>query len=164
MNLNFDNPNCRSDDSTQAPSKTLDLATVLQGAPISALKFGEDIEKVLKAPHFEAIKFSNSSIRVDENEIIIETYVREDFSFPQEAREAFTQINQMSQQFVSYKKIDGGDHLQWDGKISNRNHHPPGEREKYITAAKYLPDLLRENGDILVKPEQHKCNASRCAI
>jgi len=73
MNLNFDNPNCRSDDSTQAPSKTLDLATVLQGAPISALKFGEDIEKVLKAPHFEAIKFSNSSIRVDENEIIIET-------------------------------------------------------------------------------------------
>jgi len=124
MDLDFNDPNCLIDDSTPVPSKTLDWATALQGAQVSALKFGEDIQKVLKAPHFEAIKFSNSSIRVDENEIIIETYVREDFSFPQEAREAFTQINQMSQQFVSYKKIDGGDHLQWDGKISNRNHHP----------------------------------------
>ncbi len=154
MNLDFDDPNCLIDDSTPVPSKTLDWTTALQGARIIDLKFGEDIQKVLKPPHFEAIKFSNSSIRDDENGIIIETYVREDFSCPKEVREAFAQVNQLLQQFVRYKKVDGGDYLQWYGKISNRNEYCHSEPGKYITAAKYLPDLLRENGDILVEPEQ----------
>jgi hypothetical protein len=156
MNLDFDDPNCLIDDSTPVPSKTLDWATALQGARIIDLEFGEDIQKVLKPPHFEAIKFSNSSIRDDENGIIIETYVREYFSCPKEVREAFAQVNQVMQQCVRYKKIAGGDRLWWKEEISNHNHHRHEEVGKYITAAKYLPDLLRENGDILVKPEQHK--------
>ena len=141
MNLDFDNPNCLIDDFTPVPSKTLDGATALQGARIIDLKFGEDIQKVLKLPHFEAIKFFNSSIRDDEKGIIIKTCVREDLSYPKEAREAFAQINQLLQPLVRYKKGDGGDYLQWDGRISNRNHHRNRELKEYITAAKYLPPI-----------------------
>ncbi len=154
MNLDFDNPNCLIDDFTPVPSKTLDGATALQGARIIDLKFGEEIQRVLKPPHFEAIKFFNSSIQDDENGIIIETYVRENLSYPKEAREAFAQVNQFLQPLVRYKKVNRNDYLQWEGKISNRNHHHDKELKKYITAAKYLPDLLQENDNILVEAEQ----------
>jgi len=162
MKKDFDDPKTLIDDFTPVPEETLDWLTALQGKQIrvSELEFGEDIQKLLKPrlepPHFEAIKFSNSSIQVDENGITIETYVREHFSCPKEAREAFAQVNQVKWQLIRYEKVDGGDRLRCGGRISNRNHHRSGEQEKYITVAKYLPDLLRESGEILVRPEQHK--------
>ncbi len=158
MNKDFDDPKTLIDDFTPVPLETLDWVTALQDKQIRVveLEFGEDIQKLLKPPHFEAIKFSNSSVRVDENGITFETYVREHFSCPEEARKAFASINQVMQQPIHYKKVNGVDRLWCKGGNSNRNRKDSKEVEKYITAANYLPDLLRESGSILVKPDQQE--------
>lgn len=158
MNLDFDDLNCLIDDSTPVGAETLDWLTALQGKQISVLEleFREDIQKLLKPPHFEAIKFSNSSIRVDENGVTIETFVREQFFCPKEAREAFAAINQVMQWSIRYENVDGQERSRWDKGNSHRKRLDGQEGEKYIRAARYLPDLLRENGEILVKPEQQE--------
>ena len=182
MNKDFDDPKTLIDDFTPVALETLDWVTALQDKQIRVveLEFGEDIQKLLKPPHFEAIKFSNSSVRVDENGITFKTYGREHFSCPEEARKAFASINQVRQQPIHYKKVNGVeslwckggnshrkngervransnvDHLWCEGENSNRNRKDSKEVEKYITAAKYLPDLLRESGSILVKPDQQE--------
>ncbi|MBD1889890.1 hypothetical protein [Coleofasciculus sp. FACHB-SPT9] len=182
MTKDFDDPKTLIDDCTPVPEETLDWVTALQGKQITVreLEFGEDIQKLLKPAHFEAIKFSNLRIGTDENGIKIEIRVREHLSCPESARKAFALINQARQQPIHYKKVNGVDRLSCkggkpnnkdsdrakansnvarvgcNGKNSNRNPKKNKKAENYITAAKYLPDLLRENGDILVKPDQQE--------
>jgi len=182
MNKDFDGPKTLIDDFTPVLLEKLDWVTALQDKQIRVieLEFGEDIQKLLKPPHFEAIKFSNSSVRVDENGITFKTYGREHFSCPEDARKAFASINQVRQQPIHYKKVNGVEslwckgenshrkngervransnveHLWCKGGNSNRNCKDSKEVEKYVTAAKYLPDLLRENGEILVEPDQQE--------
>ncbi|MBD2001702.1 MULTISPECIES: hypothetical protein [Cyanophyceae] len=181
MKKDFNDPKTLIDDCTPVPEETLDWVTALQGKQITVreLEFGEDIHKLLKPPHFDAIQFLNSRMRVEENRITIETSVREHFSCPESARKAFASINQLRDLAIRYRKVNGVDRL-WckrgnsDSKNSDRasanknvdrvgckeknsNGNPKDrEEENYITAAKYLPDLLRKNGDILVKPDQQE--------
>lgn len=156
MNLDFDDLNCLIDDSTPVLPETLDWITALQGKEIRVLEleFREDIQKLLKPPHFEAIQFSNSSIRVDEDGATLETSVREHFSCPMETREAFAAINQVRQRLIGYENVDGFERLRWDKENSHRKRLDNQDGNKYIRAARYLPDLLRKNGEILVKSEQ----------
>ncbi len=158
MNLDFDDPNCLIDDSTPVEPETLDWVTALQGQQISVekLEFSEDIQKLLKPAHFEAIKFSPSWIRVEENGATLETYVREKVLCPKKAREAFAAINQVMQWSIRYENIDGVERLRCDQGNSHPKRLDSREPNKYITAARYLPDLLLDNGSILVKPEQQE--------
>ncbi|MBD1933710.1 MULTISPECIES: hypothetical protein [Cyanophyceae] len=157
------------------------MTTALQGKQVTVreLKFGEGFQKLVKPPHFDAIQFLNSMMGVDENTITMEASVGEHFSCPESARKAFASINQLRHLTIDYKKVNGVDHL-WckrensdsnnsDRASANKNVDRVGckeknsngnskdrEEENYITAAKYLPGLLRENGDILVKSDQQE--------
>ncbi len=156
MNLDFDDLNCLIDDSTPVGAEKLDWITALQGKQIRVLEleFREDIQKLLKPPHFEAIQFSKSSIRFDENEVILETLVCEHFSCPMETREAFAAINQVRQRLIGYENVNGFDRLWCDKENPHRKRLDNQQQDKYIRAARYLPDLLRKNGEILVNFEQ----------
>jgi hypothetical protein len=158
MNFNFDDPNWLIDDYTPVPSETLDGVTALQPQRIRVLKLelGEDILKDLRSSHFATIQFFNSSIRVDQNGITIETYGREYFSCPKEAKEAFAAINQVMWRPIRYKKDNDADYLWCNEGNSHCDRKDSKEAEKYITAAKYLPDLLRENSQLLVESEQQE--------
>jgi hypothetical protein len=120
------------------------------------LELGEDILKDLRSSHFATIQFFNSSIRVDQNGITIETYGREYFSCPKEAKEAFAAINQVMWRPIRYKKDNDADYLWCNEGNSHCDRKDSKEAEKYITAAKYLPDLLRENSQLLVESEQQE--------
>lgn len=93
-------------------------------------------------------------MRVDENGATLETYVRQQFFCPKEAREAFAAINQVRQRLICYENVNGLERLRWDKGNPHRKPVDNLNSDQYIKAARYLPDLLVENGEILVKPEQ----------
>ncbi|MBD1929818.1 hypothetical protein H6F74_26810 [Trichocoleus sp. FACHB-90] len=181
MKKDFNDPKTLIDDCTPVPKQTLDLTTALQGKQVTVreLKFGKDFQKLVKPPHFDAIQFLNSTMGVEENRFRIETHLCEHFSCPESARKAFASINQLRHLRIHYRKDNGVDHLSCqrgkpnnkdsDRASANKNVDRVGckeknsngnskdrEEENYITAAKYLPDLLRKNGDILVKSDQQE--------
>jgi hypothetical protein len=156
MNFNFDDPNCLIGDFTPVPSEILDGVTALQSQRTRVLKLelGEGILKHLRASHLPTIQVLNSSIRLDENGITLELYDREYFSCPKEVKEAFAAINQVMWRPIHYKKDNGTDYLWCNGGNSHGNCPDSQEAPKYITAAKYLPDLLRKKGQLLVDSAQ----------
>lgn len=158
MNFNFDDPNWLIDDSTPVPSEILDGVTALQSQRIRVLKLelGEDLLKHLRASHLATIQFFNSSIRFDEKGITLEAYGREYFSCPKEVKEAFAAINQVMWRPIRYKKDNGADYLWCNEGNSHGNCPDSQEATKYITAAKYLPDLLRKKGQLLVESAQQE--------
>jgi hypothetical protein len=159
MNFNFDDPNWLINDYTPLPSEILlNEVTALQPQRIKVLKLelGEDILKDLRSSRFATIQFFNSSVRVDQNGITIETYGREYSSCPKEAKEAFAVINQVMWRPIRYKKDNGVDYLWCNEGSSHGNRKDSQKAEKYITAAKDLPDLLRENRQLLVESAQQE--------
>ena len=158
MTLNFEDDNCLIDDSTPVPEKISNQVQA-NSTKILELNFGKDIEDRVKPPHFDHIKCLIQSFRFEGNQPFFEILVVEDFRCPNEVKKNFAQINLLRCLPIHCKKVNSVGLLKCDREKPNRNHHgQKDEREKYLKAAPYLPDLLRrETGEIVVvEPEQEE--------
>jgi len=158
MSLNFDDPNCRIDDSTPVPKDT-HHRILTDSVKDLVSKVGKDNEKLVKLPHFDRIKYSDPIARYKENELFVETSVLEDFRCPKEVKEIFAQINQLRGSPIYCHSVKGVGLLKCDREKSKRNHQgQKNEIKKYLRAAWYFLDLLRlkTREIVVVEPEQQE--------